>query len=685
MNELAAALGDDANFATTVTNALAGKQDKQVTYVRLYDIVDHVPVFRDLSGNSISNNDFISWLFDDSKEIILVGNDGQQDIYLSLKTKDGDSTEFSAVFCGTPDLGVFVRTSFLKNNKEGFIVYDALTPAYLPSAASTAPPMDGTASVGSSANYARQDHVHPSDTSRVPTSRTINGHALSSDITLDSSDLPQKTLIVLSEVNTTTTNYTPTFTKGNTTLTASDVQSLLADSNIDLVIRYELNNYTLAKTVIGDRGDITYTFVGGLSSGYVKYFSLVSIGSSLITGHTNGTWLFQRAIASNIELHATMDENDNLVFTDADSNTLTHAQVVAIFSDTQNNVTLFDDDNSLEYKLWYRGEDNWVFYEITDSHIRCLTLSYVSNAIIVDDSYSLNYVFQGDLKSINGQSLTDGIGSNVYTLVFGQKSNTGFMPATYSSTGHTWSLAQRDLTPSSNTLYFDVVTRKCYVYGGEEYKQFLSLGESDFNVTTTQNGTVVFTIGNDTYTIDLNHTHSQYVESSDLATVATSGDYDDLTNKPTIPAAQVQANWNESDSSSKAYIQNKPTIPTVPTNVSSFTNDARYLTSHQDISGKADVVPIVTVSTTGAVTQALDPNKFYSFTGSPTSLTLTLTSGTGLCVYAGKFTAGTGFSGLTLPSSVKEGDGIPTIEAGGTYEFSIVDNLLLMVKEASAS
>lgn len=34
-----------------------------------------------------------------------------------------------------------------------------------------------------------------------------------------------------------------------------------------------------------------------------------------------------------------------------------------------------------------------------------------------------------------------------------------------------------------------------------------------------------------------------------------------IQNKPTIPAAQVQANWNETDTSSLAYIQNKPTIP----------------------------------------------------------------------------------------------------------------------------
>lgn len=55
-----------------------------------------------------------------------------------------------------------------------------------------------------------------------------------------------------------------------------------------------------------------------------------------------------------------------------------------------------------------------------------------------------------------------------------------------------------------------------------------------------------------------------------------SGSYNDLTNKPTIPAAQVQSDWNAT--SGMGVILNKPIIPTVPTNVSSFTNDAGYLT-----------------------------------------------------------------------------------------------------------
>ena len=50
------------------------------------------------------------------------------------------------------------------------------------------------------------------------------------------------------------------------------------------------------------------------------------------------------------------------------------------------------------------------------------------------------------------------------------------------------------------------------------------------------------------------------VQPSDLATVATSGSYEDLSDKPTIPAAQVQSDWSESDTSDPSYIRNKPDL-----------------------------------------------------------------------------------------------------------------------------
>lgn len=52
-------------------------------------------------------------------------------------------------------------------------------------------------------------------------------------------------------------------------------------------------------------------------------------------------------------------------------------------------------------------------------------------------------------------------------------------------------------------------------------------------------------------------------DSSSLATVATTGDYDDLTNKPTIPAAQVNSDWNAA--SGVAQILNKPSLSAVAT------------------------------------------------------------------------------------------------------------------------
>ena len=49
---------------------------------------------------------------------------------------------------------------------------------------------------------------------------------------------------------------------------------------------------------------------------------------------------------------------------------------------------------------------------------------------------------------------------------------------------------------------------------------------------------------------------TEILNKPDLATVATSGSYDDLTDKPTIPAAQVNADWNAD--SGVAEILNKP-------------------------------------------------------------------------------------------------------------------------------
>ena len=57
--------------------------------------------------------------------------------------------------------------------------------------------------------------------------------------------------------------------------------------------------------------------------------------------------------------------------------------------------------------------------------------------------------------------------------------------------------------------------------------------------------------------------YSTIANTPSLATVATTGDYTDLTNTPTIPAAQVNSDWNSSSGVSE--ILNKPTLATVAT------------------------------------------------------------------------------------------------------------------------
>ena len=79
-----------------------------------------------------------------------------------------------------------IKTSQLENNS-GFITLSDIPVG--PTASTTVPLMDGAASAGSHYTFARGDHRHPSDTSRVPTSRTIAGHMLTDDVVLNKNDI----------------------------------------------------------------------------------------------------------------------------------------------------------------------------------------------------------------------------------------------------------------------------------------------------------------------------------------------------------------------------------------------------------------------------------------------------------------------------------------------------------------
>lgn len=158
---------------------------------------------------------------------------------------------------------------------------------------------------------------------------------------------------------------------------------------------------------------------------------------------------------------------------------------------------------------------------------------------------------------------------------------------------------------------------------------------------------------------------------------------------PTVPSHVkniTQANitsWNNKSDFSGNYndLTNKPTIPVVPTNVSAFTNDVGYLTQHQDISGKANKISVVQTS---ASTIEINPNTFYKF-GEVASLNITLASITDNTIYNEymfEFVSGSTATTLTLPSSIKWLE-TPTIDANKIYQCSIVDNIGVLLGVAN--
>lgn len=103
---------------------------------------------------------------------------------------------------------------------------------------------------------------------------------------------------------------------------------------------------------------------------------------------------------------------------------------------------------------------------------------------------------------------------------------------------------------------------------------------------------------------------SKIQNKPNFANVATSGDYNDLSNKPTIPSVEGLA--------SEAYVNEKVAaivIPEVPTKVSELENDKGYLTEHQSLEGYAKTADLAQVAKTGSYNDLIDKPTIPSTAG----------------------------------------------------------------------
>lgn len=103
---------------------------------------------------------------------------------------------------------------------------------------------------------------------------------------------------------------------------------------------------------------------------------------------------------------------------------------------------------------------------------------------------------------------------------------------------------------------------------------------------------------------------SKVQNKPNFADVATSGNYNDLSNKPTIPSVEGLA--------SETYVNEKVAaivIPEVPTKVSELENDKGYLTEHQSLEGYAKTADLAQVAKTGSYNDLADKPTIPSTTG----------------------------------------------------------------------
>jgi len=132
-----------------------------------------------VTGKGLSTNDYTTAEKNKLKD---VASGAQVNVIETVKVNNTALTPSSKAV----NITVPTKTSDITNDS-GFI-----TSADIPegaAASTTTPKMNGTAAVGTEMAFARGDHVHPSDTSRVPTTRKVAGHALSADVTLAKSDV----------------------------------------------------------------------------------------------------------------------------------------------------------------------------------------------------------------------------------------------------------------------------------------------------------------------------------------------------------------------------------------------------------------------------------------------------------------------------------------------------------------
>lgn len=140
------------NLSGLIPSGIATMSNNQFTgsFPGIVEYVDGIAVFL---RNNIADSQ--------SGCTLKINNLGEKLIFLSNNISQQVSTEWK-----NGSSGLFIYDTSLDSGNGGWVFYSGVGGSSV-NPSSTTPVMDGTASVGSETNFARGDHRHPSDTSKV--------------------------------------------------------------------------------------------------------------------------------------------------------------------------------------------------------------------------------------------------------------------------------------------------------------------------------------------------------------------------------------------------------------------------------------------------------------------------------------------------------------------------------------
>lgn len=138
------------------------------------------------------------------------------------------------------------------------------TPA-IPGASSTTPLVDsGSGAIGTSGNFARADHVHPTDASRVSTATTVNGNALTGNIVVSASQITTGTLphaqlptLLSGDIPNNAANTSGTAGGLSANIAESQVTNLTTDLGNRVLTSTTVNGHALSSNIVVSASDLT--------------------------------------------------------------------------------------------------------------------------------------------------------------------------------------------------------------------------------------------------------------------------------------------------------------------------------------------------------------------------------------------------------------------------------------------